>query len=246
MAAGQLERAGVRPATVLNSVQGSRVQWSIKDMAVYLDVPFVSQLNYGGGSNDYTGCWYCSACMVAYYFEQGPRMGVPELHSGSLTKEQRKALSKYLGSIGQSPNVQGHAATGSDRAWGCLQLHGVTGQNEHELLAEREGLQPVPRCADAFDFTVVNLERILRKYGPIFFYWRKTHGGHTYGHASVIIGTRDDGTVIYHDPENGPNSEMPIATFNTKRQKWTYAMMRRKPRTDMSDTDVGGLSDLFG
>jgi len=42
-------------------------------MSIYLDVPFVSQLNYGAGMSDPTGCWYCSAQMVAYYFEAGPR-----------------------------------------------------------------------------------------------------------------------------------------------------------------------------
>jgi hypothetical protein len=214
-------------------------------MAIYLDVNFVSQLNYGGGMNDYTGCWYCSACMVAYYFEQGPRMGVPELHSGTMTKEERKALSQYLGSIGESRNVQGHSATGTKRSAACLAIHGITGKNEHELLAEREGLQPVPRCADAFDYTITILERMLRKYGPIFFYWRKPHGSSSYGHASVIIGTKDDGTVIYHDPENAPNSEMSIATFNSKRQQWTYAMMRRKPKTVTSEVDVGAFFELF-
>jgi hypothetical protein len=214
-------------------------------MAVKLDVPFVSQLDYGGGMNDYTGCWYCSACMVAYYFEAGPRLGVPELHSGSMTKAQRKALSKYLGRAGLNPFVQGHAATGTDRAAKCLQIHGVTGENEHELLARREGLQPVPRCGDVFDYTVANIEKMLRKYGPIFFYWMKSHHGSSYGHASVIIGCKDNGKIIYHDPENAPNSEMSLAAFNRDRQVWDYAMMRRKPKTDTSDVDITGMLEIF-
>jgi hypothetical protein len=40
--------------------------------------------------------------------------------------------------------------------------------------------------------------------------------GHTYGHASVIIGVDKSG-IIYHDPENAPNSRMPISRFNTVR-----------------------------
>ncbi len=49
--------------------------------SIYLDVPFVTQLGYGTNKsmNDPTGCWYCSACMVAYYFEAGPRVGDPSL-----------------------------------------------------------------------------------------------------------------------------------------------------------------------
>lgn len=49
--------------------------------SIYLDVPFVTQLGYGYNKtmNDPTGCWYCSACMVAYYFEAGPRVGDPSL-----------------------------------------------------------------------------------------------------------------------------------------------------------------------
>lgn len=49
--------------------------------SIYLDVPFVTQLGYGANRsmNDPTGCWYCSACMVAYYFEAGPRVGDPSL-----------------------------------------------------------------------------------------------------------------------------------------------------------------------
>jgi hypothetical protein len=48
---------------------------------IYLNVPFVSQLGFGdpkNPQNDWTGCWYASACMVAYYFEAGPRLGLPE------------------------------------------------------------------------------------------------------------------------------------------------------------------------
>ena len=112
-------------------------------MSVYLDVPFVSQLNYGGGMNDPTGCWYCSAQMVAFHFEAGPRLGVPEIHSG------------------------GHAATGSALAQTRLQAaRGVGGKNEHDLLAEREGLEPVPRCADAaYLYRLTSLEVLLRRTG---------------------------------------------------------------------------------
>ncbi|WP_347543422.1 papain-like cysteine protease family protein [Roseomonas sp. CAU 1739] len=49
--------------------------------SIYLDVPFVTQLGYGDATdpmNDRLGCWYAAACMVGYYFEQGPRLGLPD------------------------------------------------------------------------------------------------------------------------------------------------------------------------
>ena len=50
---------------------------------IILSVPYVSQLNIGGGPahggrHDPTGCWYASICMLGYYREAGPRLGVPE------------------------------------------------------------------------------------------------------------------------------------------------------------------------
>jgi hypothetical protein len=193
-------------------------------MSIFLDVPFVTQLAYGPNKemNDPTGCWYASACMVAYFFEAGPRQGVPELHTGTFeTPEEREAAVAYAG-------YSGHMATGSGQAADFLAYHGVT-ESEHELLAKREGLVAVPHCAENHDYTLDELEELLRKYGPVFFYWTKSSGGHSYGHASVLIGT-DDGerNVIYHDPENAPTSRMKIADFNAKRQKWKYALMRRK------------------
>jgi hypothetical protein len=180
-------------------------------MGVLLNVPYVTQLNIGGhvpgnkGHDDPTGCWYASACMVAYYFEAGPRHGVPEIYKRPL-----------------SGGLVGHYPTGSTEANALL-------ANHHDMLAQREGLQPVPMCDKGFSYSADLLEDHLRKGGPIFFYWMKTHGGSTYGHASVMIGVDETG-VTYHDPENAPNSKMPLATFNLNRQVWKYALMQRKPQ----------------
>src|SRR5262245_9231092 len=177
-------------------------------MAVLLNVPFVTQLSIGGhvpgstGPNDPTGCWYASACMGAYYFEKGPRYGVPELFKQVL-----------------SGGLMGHFATGSDEANLAL-------ANHHDVLAKRERLQAVPKCETSYSYTADNLEELLRQQGPIFFYWRKWHSGSQYGHASVIIGV-DGGRIVYHDPENLPNSRMHISHFNTARQRWKYALMQR-------------------
>ena len=40
-------------------------------MSVKLDVPLVTQLRS-------MSCWYASVCMVAYFREAGPRLGLPE------------------------------------------------------------------------------------------------------------------------------------------------------------------------
>lgn len=50
---------------------------------ILLDVPYVPQLNIGGhvpgytGHSEQNGCWYASTCMVSYFWEAGPRLGVP-------------------------------------------------------------------------------------------------------------------------------------------------------------------------
>ena len=55
--------------------------------------------------NDPTGCWYSSACMIAWFFEAGPRQGVPEIHTGTLPLAIRARL-----------GFQGHFPTGSTDA----------------------------------------------------------------------------------------------------------------------------------
>ncbi|HEY4249683.1 MAG TPA: papain-like cysteine protease family protein [Roseomonas sp.] len=189
-------------------------------MGIYLDVPFANQLMRPGQNSvfhDPTGCWYASANMIGWYFEAGPRLGVPELHSSSLPQEIRSRL-----------GLQGHLATGSREARAVMNAyHG--GQSEHVLLAEREHLEPVEHCTrQNYNFGGLQIETILRRHGPIFFYWTKVARGLRYGHASVLIGIgKRNAEVIYHDPENAPNSAMPLDAFNQLRQRWQYALMRR-------------------
>ncbi|MDD3444906.1 MAG: papain-like cysteine protease family protein [Zavarzinia sp.] len=173
-------------------------------MPIRLNVPYVTQLDMGGDPNadDPTGCWYASVCMIGYYFEAGPRQGLPELYARNL-----------------GAGRTGHFATGSPQANAAL-------ANHHEVLARREHLSPVAHCAEAYTYTIDEIEQLLRAHGPIFMYWMKTDGGQTYGHASVIFGTDATG-IIYHDPEKAPNSRMSIANFNSKRQTWRYALMQR-------------------
>lgn len=189
-------------------------------MGVYLDVPYCNQLRFPNScseDNDPTGCWYASACMIGWYFEAGPRQGVPEIHSSSLPPEVRARL-----------GFSGHMATGSADAALMMAAYGG-GQSEHQLLAQREHLTPLLHCAEgAYQYTHVELEVLLRRFGPIFFYWQKTAAGNTYGHASVLVGVVDRSPdLIFHDPENAPRSEMDLSGFNAKRQRWHYSQMRR-------------------
>jgi hypothetical protein len=183
-------------------------------MSVLLEVPFVTQLK--PGFQDPTGCWYASACMLAYYFEAGPRMGVPELHTSNIDRALRQKL-----------GFRGFFPTGSADASAMMSLFGG-GQSEHDLLARREHLSAVDKCATNHSYTLGEIENYLRRSGPIFFYWTKKRGTETYGHASVIIGTvSESSSLIYHDPENLPKSSMRLANFHASRQTWKYALMQR-------------------
>lgn len=162
-------------------------------MSVYLDVPYVSQLSFGGsgasssygpaGHRDPTGCWYASACMVAYFFEAGPRLGVPSLYK---------------------PGLYGHGG------------HEAISVRAVNTLATNEKLEAVPGAGSSL--TEAALEELLRSSGPLWFGWTKTNArGQSYGHACVAIGVEAGGTVRYHDPEDEPKANMPLFRFNSLR-----------------------------
>lgn len=163
---------------------------------MYLNVPFITQLGIGGNANlnDPTGCWYAGACMVAYSYEAGPRLGVPALYSMPITQPD-------------GSSAIGHWSITT--AW-------LPTFKKNERLADLAGGMPA---------TAVGLAQALKRFGPLWFGWIKTAGTNTYGHVSVIIGVRG-GTVIYHDPENAPNSEAPLATF-TSRLAQGWPLLRR-------------------
>lgn len=53
---------------------------------ILLDVPHVGQRDIGAypghaSRSELNGCWYASTCMVGYFWEYGPRMGVPEQYA---------------------------------------------------------------------------------------------------------------------------------------------------------------------
>lgn len=204
-------------------------------MSFSLEVPYVRQLNIGGhvagnttSWDDPTGCWYASACMVGYFFEQGPRYGVPEIFNRAHPKHTQ------------------HQAIGAD--W------------QDRLLIQREGLEIVPNSDRTQNYTVDQLQQLLEAKGPILFYWTKTHGGSSYGHASVVVGVKSPHTVIYHDPEfrtdAGKNLEMPVAQFSRSRlfKAGVYGLLQRAKITEhdlltirsKSSKSVAALRQRFG
>ena len=172
---------------------------------IVLDVPFVTQLGFGNPANlknDHSGCWYAMACMIGGFFEAGPRLGVPHLYQAG------------YGSLADGTATHGHRVLNPGTA-------------DEALFLSNEDLDRVsPPAGNRWGAEA--LAMLLRRHGPIGFYWIKTAGGATYGHASVLIGI-DAGTVVYHDPENGPRSTMPLAEFN-RLLYWDCptVMLRRK------------------
>lgn len=164
---------------------------------MYLNVPFVSQLDFGGDQHldDPTGCWYASACMIAYSFEAGPRQGVPALYSMPL------------------PQADGTSRTGH---WAITDGWLPTLMANEHLVVLDGGLPA----------SVAELDLTLRQWGPLFMPWIKTHGGNTYGHISVIIGVNDV-DMIYHDPENAPRSEMALEDMRAKIAQGGWPLLRR-------------------
>jgi hypothetical protein len=80
-------------------------------------MPYVSQLNSGGGLNDPMECWYCSAMMLPYHFEAGLRLSVPEFYGPS-------------GHMATGSGTYGHASVmiGSEDSGSQIIYHDPEGQ----------------------------------------------------------------------------------------------------------------------
>jgi hypothetical protein len=156
--------------------------------SIYLEVPFVTQLGFGNKAdpqNDPTGCWYRSACMVAFYFEAGPRLGDPSLYT------------RNVGTFKNGTPMTGHQPI-----------------QDTTTLQKNENLVEVPYPASK-KWSTDDLAALLRKWGPQLISWTKTHNGASYGHCSALIGVNDkQQQVIIHDPENAPNTKMSLKKFN--------------------------------
>ncbi|WP_347989759.1 papain-like cysteine protease family protein [Methylomonas sp. AM2-LC] len=184
---------------------------------MYLDIGFVSQLNFGAGNNmnDPTGCWYASASMIGFAYEAGPRLGIPQLYSRPIT------------------HADGSSGTGH---W-AMELGWVDTLMKNENLVKLDGGLP--------DKPVL-IATALKKWGPLMLSWWKTNqNGASYGHASVLIGIEKD-IVILHDPENAPRSRIPLSDFYPRYQKmagagqiWWPVLRRNAPAFSYTGKVVG-------
>jgi hypothetical protein len=105
------------------------------------------------------------------------------------------------------------------------------GHNALEDLADieqfigNEGLSKVT-LPDSQEFSLEELGTLLEQHGPILFGW---HPDQDSWHMSVLIGVnKKTGSVVFHDPQKGPDRVMPLSHFN-QRLVWEvpYAMMHR-------------------
>lgn len=79
------------------------------------------------------------------------------------------------------------------------------------------------------------LKNFIKVRGPLMFAWRKSDGGHTYGHMSTLIGVENE-EVIFHDPEDAPSSRMPIAELKSSMHVMNHFPLARRdapPRSYM-------------
>lgn len=169
-------------------------------MAYSIDVPFISQwTGFAGQSiDDWLGCWYASACMVAYAYEPGPRLGVPSAY-------------------GKQTAPGGGTWTG----------HAALLFPQFKKLAKNEGLVEVTDAASK-KFTVAEIEALLRSGGPILFCYNKTRAGKTYGHAGCIYGAdaaKDE--ILFHDPEDKPRTKINNAYLEARRLRFAFSMLHR-------------------
>ncbi|WP_442783728.1 papain-like cysteine protease family protein [Collimonas fungivorans] len=94
-----------------------------------------------------------------------------------------------------------------------------------EQFISNEGLSRV-NLPDSQAFSLEELVSLLEQHGPILFAW---HPNQNSGHMSVLIGVdKKTSSVVYHDPQKGPDRGMPLSHFN-QHLAWEvpYAMMHR-------------------
>lgn len=167
---------------------------------IYLDVPYVSQLAISGdrSRNDWTGCWYASACMLAYYFESGPRRGDPSLWNVN--------GSGYHAPIVSADNLRRNEnlvefVPGKIKPWGLTEL--------------AEGLRKWGPMLLSFKKTAAPHWKVNGGGGVELAGYNLASSRVEYGHCCALIGVDESRRqIIYHDPENGRDSRMHISKFN--------------------------------
>lgn len=114
---------------------------------------------------------------------------------------------------------------------------GICGTEEFDRVMKNEGLEKVSLPATK-NFSVKDIHSMLEQYGPVMFAWTTPEGGN---HISVIIGiNRLRKSIIYHDPESGPNIMMPVKELNQRLYwDWPYAMLHSRDPSELPDWEAG-------
>lgn len=92
-----------------------------------LDVPHVGQRDIGAHSghishSEQNGCWYASTCMVGYFWEAGPRLGVPEQYAAN-PKDPQPMGSRYA-TLKANENFEGVPLPAAKK-WTVYKLYNV-------------------------------------------------------------------------------------------------------------------------
>lgn len=100
---------------------------------ILLDVPYIGQLRIGGHlpghptHSEENGCWYASTCMCSYFWEAGPRLGVPAQYAGG--QENVLPMGARYNELMQNENFASVDLPSDKKwsAWGLMATLGMRG-----------------------------------------------------------------------------------------------------------------------
>lgn len=93
---------------------------------ILLDVSHVGQRDIGAHAghesrSEVNGCWYAATCMVSYFWEIGPRLGVPEQYAGG---HDPQPMGARYGDLKANENYEGVLLPAA-KIWTAVQLYKV-------------------------------------------------------------------------------------------------------------------------
>jgi hypothetical protein len=211
---------------------------------MYLNVPYVTQLGVRKTANDPTGCWQACARMVHGSALSTAGSSTADGTRWDFTKNSNFRLPDGTGVSADgtrwdftknSDFVLPDGSAGSTSSGGYwdhqLTIRGDVPPPSDEWLAAFASREKLAALAGGFPQRPDDLALSLRKWGPLIVCWHKGQHGAAC-HASVVIGVVAKREVIFHDPENAPNSRMNLAAFIGKlapqRQKGSSGHVMRK------------------
>jgi len=179
---------------------------------MYLIVPYVTQLGQRKTANDPTGCWQACARMVHGFALSTGGSSTTDGTRWDFTKNSDFMLP--TGSTGSGYWDHPLKSSGLD-----VPPPSAPQQSSDNWLAAFASREKLAALAGGLPRRPEDLALSLRKWGPLIVCWHKGLHGAIYDHASVVIGVAANHEVIYHDPENAPNSRMNLTAFIGKLTK---------------------------